>query len=117
MSLPSPWRTNELIIPCQHIREYPAATTGPQNDVLHLAVKQYLPTNNPKPRAEDITIVIAPGSGFGKELYEPVFQELLVRYGKKGLNIRSIWAADPAHQGESGIINEGRGGIDREPLK
>lgn len=40
-----------------------------------------------------------------------------MRYGKKGLNIRSIWAADPAHQGESGIINEGRVGIDREPLK
>lgn len=68
MSSPSPWRTIEHIIPCQHIREYPAATTGTQNDVLHLAVKQYLPTNNPKPRAEDITIVIAPGGGFGKVL-------------------------------------------------
>ncbi|BCR95048.1 uncharacterized protein AKAW2_12094A [Aspergillus luchuensis] len=117
MSSPSPWRKIEHIIPCQHIREYPAATTGTQNDVLHLAVKQYVPTNSPKPCAGDITIVIAPGGGFGKELYEPVCQELLVRYGKKGLNIRSIWAADPAHQGESGMLNEGRGGIDREPLK
>lgn len=37
-----------------------------------------------------------------------------MRYGKEGLKIRSIWAADPAHQAESNIINGGRLGIDRE---
>ncbi|KAI3025101.1 hypothetical protein CBS147345_2805 [Aspergillus niger] len=60
----------------------------------------------------DATIIVAPGGGFGKELYEPVCEELLMRYGKEGLKIRSIWAADPAHQAESNIINGGRLGID-----
>ncbi|GLB14557.1 hypothetical protein AtubIFM61612_001988 [Aspergillus tubingensis] len=101
MSSSSTFRVIEHTVPCQHIREYPAATRRTQEDVLHLAVKQYIPTNDPTllPRAE---------------LYEPLCEELLVRCNRDGLSIRSIWAADPAHQGQSSIVNEGLLGIDGE---
>ncbi|KAL3259186.1 hypothetical protein ABHI18_005440 [Aspergillus niger] len=114
MSPSSPWKIVEHRVPCQHVREYPAATTVTQESVLYLAVKQYIPLSNINPRPGDATIIVASGGGFGKELYEPVCEELLMRYGKEGLKIRSIWAADPAHQAESNIINGGRLGIDRE---
>ncbi|KAI2884109.1 hypothetical protein CBS13152_8172 [Aspergillus niger] len=114
MSPSSPWKIVEHRVPSQHVREYPAATTITQESVLYLAVKQYIPLSNINPPPGDATIIVAPGGGFGKELYEPVCEELLMRYGKEGLKIRSIWAADPAHQAESNIINRGRLGIDRE---
>ncbi|PYH28359.1 alpha/beta hydrolase [Aspergillus neoniger CBS 115656] len=112
MSSSSTFRVIEHTVPCQHIREYPAATRKTQEDVLHLAVKQYIPTNDPTPLPRAVTILIAPGSGFAKELYEPLCEELLVRCNRDGLSIRSIWAADPAHQGQSSIVNEGLLGID-----
>ncbi|GKZ32172.1 hypothetical protein AbraIFM66950_001352 [Aspergillus brasiliensis] len=108
----SHWRIIEHTVPCQHIREYPAATARTQEDILHLAAKQYIPTTNTEPLPGDLTIVIAPGSGHPKELYEPLCEELLVRCTREGLGIRSIWAADPAHQCQSSITNEGFLGYD-----
>ncbi|CAK39251.1 uncharacterized protein An07g00270 [Aspergillus niger] len=66
MSPSSPWKIVEHRVPCQHVREYPAATTITQESVLYLAVKQYIPLTNINPRPGDATIIVAPGGGFGK---------------------------------------------------
>jgi hypothetical protein len=62
------FRIEEHFVPCQHIREYPHATAGEQEDGLHLAVKQYIPLNNLEPRSGDVTIIGAHANGFPKVL-------------------------------------------------
>jgi hypothetical protein len=62
----SRYRIKEHIIPCQHIREYAHATLDPQEDVLHLAVKQYTPLDNQEPSLGDVTIIAAHANGFPK---------------------------------------------------
>ena len=111
------------IVPCQHIREYARATAGPQEEVLHLAVKQYIPLSNLQPEPGDVTIIGAHANGFPKvhtafrdklkarlmpekELYEPLWDEILKRSTDQSFRIRSIWIADVAFQGDSGVLNE-----------
>ncbi|OJJ49363.1 hypothetical protein ASPZODRAFT_1465315 [Penicilliopsis zonata CBS 506.65] len=106
MSPPGPFRVVEHTIPCQHIREYPGATANVQEDVLHLAVKQYIPLDNLDPQSGDVTIIGAHANGFPKELYEPLWEDIYARSRSNGFRIRSIWMADVAHQGQSGVINE-----------
>ncbi|PYI24041.1 toxin biosynthesis protein [Aspergillus japonicus CBS 114.51] len=103
---PSPFRVVEHTIECQHIREYPAATANEQEDILNLAVKQYIPLDNPNPQPGDVTILAAHANGFPKELYEPLWEEIYARSKANGFRIRSIWMADVAHQGESSVLNE-----------
>jgi hypothetical protein len=66
MSSSSPFRVVEHVVPSQHIREYPAATAHEQEDVLNLAVKQYIPLDNPNPQPGDVTILAAHANGFPK---------------------------------------------------
>ncbi|KKK20610.1 hypothetical protein ARAM_000157 [Aspergillus rambellii] len=101
-----PFRIVEHVVPCQHIREYPGATADEQEDVLNLVVKQYIPLDNPNPRPGDVTILAAHANGFPKELYEPLWEEILARSKANGFRIRSIWMADVAHQGQSSVTNE-----------
>ena len=54
------------LVPCQHIREYPGALLGEQEDVLQLAVKQYIPLENIEPKKGDVTIIGAHANGFPK---------------------------------------------------
>ncbi len=56
----------EHTVPCQHIREYPRATSDSQEDVLHLSLKQYRPLNNPNPQYGDVTMIAAHANGFPK---------------------------------------------------
>ncbi len=56
----------EHVVEAQHIREYPRATAQSQEDVLYLAVKQYIPKNNPNPQPGDVTIIGAHANGFVK---------------------------------------------------
>ncbi|BDD58477.1 hypothetical protein MAP00_003754 [Monascus purpureus] len=102
----SPFRIIEHVVPGQHIREYPRATANEQEDILHLSVKQYIPLDNPNPQHGDVTIIAAHANGFPKELYEPLWEEIYARSKRNGFRIRSIWMADVAHQGKSGILNE-----------
>ena len=51
---------------CQHIRDYPRATIRAQEDVLYLAIKQYIPLDNPHPQDGDLTIIGAHANGFPK---------------------------------------------------
>lgn len=103
----------EHIIPCTYIREYPRGTATEQEDILQLAIKQYIPLENPNPSSGDITIVATHGSGLPKELYEPMFDDLLSQTRNLNFKIRSIWIADAAHHGASGVLNETKLGNDR----
>ncbi|EGC41274.1 toxin biosynthesis protein [Histoplasma capsulatum var. duboisii H88] len=101
-----PFCVIEHLSPCQHIREYPRAIATEQEETLWLSVKQYVPIDNPNPKPGDITIIGAHANGFPKELYEPLWEELLSRAKRHGFGIRGIWIADVAHQGNSGVLNE-----------
>jgi alpha-beta hydrolase superfamily lysophospholipase len=65
-----------------------------------------VPRSNPAPQPGDVTIIAATANGFPKELYEPLWDELLSRATSQGWRIRGIWAADVAWQGESYVLNE-----------
>ncbi len=41
-----------------------------------------------------------------KELYEPLWDEILEHSKTQGFGIRSIWIPDVAWQGDSGVLNE-----------
>lgn len=62
----SPFRIVEHVVPSQHIREYPRATANSQEETLNLAVKQYIPLDNPDPQPGDVTILAAHANGFPK---------------------------------------------------
>jgi hypothetical protein len=93
-------------VPCQHIREYSQGTANTQEDQLYLQVKQYIPDSNPQPQPGDVTILAAHANAFAKELYEPLWEDLLNESERYGWRIRSIWIADVAHQGQSSVLNE-----------
>ncbi|KAL4896064.1 toxin biosynthesis protein [Aspergillus ambiguus] len=101
----SPFSITEHIVDCQYVREYPRATF-PQAAPLKLLVKKYSPVDNLEPHPGDVTFVGVPGTGFPKELYEPLWEEIYARSHKEGFRIRAIWIADIANQGASGIHNE-----------
>lgn len=106
----------EHVFDGQHIREYPRATATSQEDVLRVTAKQYIPRSNPKPQPGDVTIIAAHANGFIKELYEPMWDELLAASERHGFRIRSIWIADVAWQGQSGLMNQDLVGNDRMSL-
>jgi hypothetical protein len=56
----------EHTLPSSHIRSYPYATLNDEDEVLHLAIKQYTPLDNPKPKRGDVTIIGAHANGFPK---------------------------------------------------
>ncbi|TIA29920.1 putative toxin biosynthesis protein, partial [Aureobasidium pullulans] len=107
----SSFKVVEHHTPCQSIREYPQATSTYQEEVLYLSVKQYIPLNR-TPQEGDVTILAAHASAFPKELYEPLWEDLLKQSEKAGYGIRSIWMADVANQGASYVLNEGKTGND-----
>jgi hypothetical protein len=60
------FRIQEHTVPCQHIRQYAHATLDSQEEVLHLAVKQYTPLDNLYPGPGDLTIIGGHANGFPK---------------------------------------------------
>jgi hypothetical protein len=62
----SVFRIKEHTLECQHIREYARATANSQEEVLHLAIKQYIPLDNQQPQPGDLTIIGAHANGFPK---------------------------------------------------
>ncbi|KAK5115975.1 hypothetical protein LTR62_000431 [Meristemomyces frigidus] len=108
---PAAFHVKEHTVPTAHIREYARATLDDQEDVLYLAVKQYTPKTT-YPTTTKVTIVGAHANGFPKELYEPLWDELYDRLRAKNIGITSIWIADVAHQGTSGVFNERQLGND-----
>ncbi|KAI9929696.1 hypothetical protein ASPWEDRAFT_51796 [Aspergillus wentii DTO 134E9] len=95
----------EHLVDGQYIREYPRSTAT-QDARLKLSVKKYTPVDNPNPQPGDVTIIGTHGTGFPKEMYEPLWETLLARSKQDGFRIRAIWAVDVANQGASGVHNE-----------
>ncbi|KAF2189688.1 hypothetical protein K469DRAFT_625552 [Zopfia rhizophila CBS 207.26] len=106
------FRIDEHTLEASHIRGFPRSTSTTQEEVLHLAIKQYTPLQNLNPKPGDITIIAAHANGFPKELYEPLWDELLKRSKQDGFTIRGIWIADVVHQGWSSVLNEDKLGND-----
>ena len=101
-------------IPATYIREYPRAQANEDED-LYLEVKQYLPTPREALSGLDgdaVTIIAAGGIGYVKELYEPLFADLLCAARQAGFEIRSIWMADPVNMGASAVRNRNSLGCD-----
>lgn len=73
----SVFEIREHIVECQHIREYARATANTQEDVLHLAVKQYIPLDNLTPSEGDLTIIGAHANGFPKACSHGKLQDSL----------------------------------------
>ena len=51
-----------------------------------------------------------------KEIYEALWEDIHAATRKKGVRIRSIWVADVAWQGQSGLLNQDELGNDREDI-
>ncbi|RDH26771.1 Alpha/beta hydrolase family-domain-containing protein [Aspergillus welwitschiae] len=100
------FHVNQYRLPCQHLREYSQAVSTTDEEVLHLSVKEYIPFDNQDPKPGDVTILAAHANGFTKELYEPLWDDLLQHLQKLGVSIRAIWIADAANQGASYVLNE-----------
>lgn len=56
----------EHIVPCQHVREHQEATAFGDDDELHLAIKQYIPSETAPSSSSGITIVAAHAAGVVK---------------------------------------------------
>lgn len=112
LSTLSNFRVIEHITRCQHTRDRPAGAKRGRDDDLRLHVKQYIPRSKASPKPNDITIIAAHANGFPKEVNEPMWDDLHEKLGERGRGIRGIWIADMAHQGTSGILNEGLLGPD-----
>jgi hypothetical protein len=76
MSLNSPFRIVEHIVPGQYIREYPQATATTQEDTLYLAVKQYIPLDNLHPKPGDVTVIATHANGFPKVRTSPISNDM-----------------------------------------
>jgi len=63
------FKVQEHTLTTSHIREYPGATAGSQDDELKLAVKQYTPRDNQDPKPGDVTIIGGHANGFPKVLH------------------------------------------------
>ncbi|KAF4821076.1 Abhydrolase domain-containing protein mpaH [Colletotrichum siamense] len=112
MSPSSVFHIKEHVLDASHIREFPRALANSQDDVLKLAVKEYIPKDNPNPQPGDVTIIGAHANGFPKELYEALWEDLHAESKKSNFRIRSIIIADAAWQGASSVLNEGKLGND-----
>ena len=97
-------------------RQYHHAVLDEQAD-LYVAVKQYVPklnasTETSEQHSDPATIIAAGGLGFIKELYEPLFAEILTSSHQTGFRIRSIWIADMFNCGQSAVLNKSNLGCD-----
>lgn len=72
------YRVVQHTVDCHHSREYVAATANGDADRPRLAVKQYIPLDNPDPRPGDVTIIAAHANGFPKvrEARQPSFNSV-----------------------------------------
>ncbi|KAL4794544.1 Alpha/beta hydrolase family-domain-containing protein [Aspergillus venezuelensis] len=101
-----PFTVQEHVIEAQHIREYPRATKPGSAGALKLVLKKYTPTSNPNPGQDDLTIIGAHGSGYPKEIYEPIWEGVYQKLSQNDIRIRAIWIADAVNQNASGVLNK-----------
>ena len=63
---PSYFSVYEHVVPCQYIREYPAAIMRDQEETLHMHVKQYTPKDRLRVTPSAVTIIGAHANAFPK---------------------------------------------------
>lgn len=118
----SPFTIIPHTIPASYPRDYPCAIANEDED-LFLEVKQYIPdqqihstsgrgTEDKAINDDAVTIIAAGGVGFIKELYEPLFEEVLSKAERAGFSIRVIWMAEPVNIGASAMRNHTNLGCD-----
>lgn len=61
----------EHFVPASHIREYPGATIGSQEEVLYNHVKQYVPKAPIKDEKNAVTFICSMGVGLPKVGWRP----------------------------------------------
>lgn len=101
-------------VPVLAFREYPHAVLD-EHDDLCISVNKYTPKSSSSPGANNetsVTVIAAGGLGFIKELYEPLFAEILLRAKSQGFGIRAIWIADMFSTGVSARSNQENLGCD-----
>ena len=74
----------EHIISAQHIREYPGATSGSQEEELKLHVKQYTPLDTVNVSTDAITFIAAHANGFVKVLMAHILEKCTSADIRKG---------------------------------
>lgn len=74
----SQFRVLEHTVRCQPIRERPGAVKPGFENQLRLAVKQYIPKDNPSPQESDVTFIGAHANSFPK-VFHISFRFLLSR--------------------------------------
>ena len=62
----SHFRVIEHTVRCQPIRQLPGAVKPGYENQLRLAVKQYIPRENPSPHESDVTLIGAHANSFPK---------------------------------------------------
>lgn len=92
--------------PCSHTRQYPGGAEPGKHSDLRLSIKQYVPKHTGSISSTALTVIGAHGNGLPSELLEPFWDDFYEQMESRGQQIRSIWVADQAHQGRSGVINE-----------
>lgn len=69
----SSFKIVEHTLPGQHIREHPHSLSGRQEGVVQLAIKQYIPLDQPSPVPENaVTIIGLHGNGSPKVSSPPI---------------------------------------------
>lgn len=96
------WDVKEHIIPASYRRALARGSQDEESGRLRLHVKQWIPKANGSPQSGDATIIFAHGVGSTKESYEMFFEYLVHHYPR----IRSIFAMDAAHHGQSYLLNK-----------
>jgi hypothetical protein len=66
MTSSSVFKIQEHTIPTAHIREYPRALAGDQEEELKLAIKQYTPRESAAKDDQGVTVIGAHANGFPK---------------------------------------------------
>ncbi|KAG8408406.1 hypothetical protein J3459_017817 [Metarhizium acridum] len=125
MRMSASFRQVEHTISGSHTREYLGATANGDDDVPQLAVKQYIPLNNPRPQPGDVTIIGAHANGFPKVSPLPAFglwpedpnsQELTISAGvvraSLGRCVRSAVVEEHPHQ-----VDLDRGHMEPRPVR
>ncbi|KAJ7671263.1 Alpha/beta hydrolase fold-1 [Mycena polygramma] len=74
---------------------------------LFLTAKRYWCTSSPHLNDPDaFTLILAHGTGFHKELYEPTIEDLYGLVPADGPKIREVWAIDAPNHGDAAVLNE-----------
>ncbi|KAJ7608057.1 Alpha/beta hydrolase fold-1 [Mycena polygramma] len=84
---------------------------------LFLTAKRYWCTSSPHLNDPDaFTLILAHGTGFHKELYEPTIEDLYGLVPADGPKIREVWAIDAPNHGDAAVLNEESLRVGYEPV-